>query len=145
MKRFAFRLDRVKDLRERQAEVEEEMLRRRQQELDEVERRKAALAEEYDRQEKAAAYSPGDLVALENYRRRVLRLRADLNAAAAECQNRIAEQRERVLEARRKYRLLESLEERKRLEWRRDCDREEQIQADELFLGRWTSPHNDRR
>ncbi|HBY59017.1 MAG TPA: hypothetical protein DEH78_04300 [Solibacterales bacterium] len=137
MKRFEFPLRRVKDLRERQAEVEEEVLRRRQLELDEVERRKEALAAEYARQEEAAAREPAELAALEVYRRFVARKQAELDAEALECRRRIDEQRAVVIEARRKFRLLESLEQRKLTEWRKDCDREEQTIADELFLGRW--------
>src|ERR1039458_7519716 len=53
------------------------------------------------------------------------------------CEQQVAAQRQKVLEAQRQCRLLEKLEQRRHAEWRREADREMESLAAESFLARW--------
>ena len=63
----------------------------------------------------------------------------------SECDRRIEHQRERLLQARREFRLLEKLRQARRTEWEAAVDREFEMLAAESYLARWTArPRQDR-
>ena len=54
-----------------------------------------------------------------------------------EWQERAAKQQQAVVEARRRVRLMEKLEERRLREWKQALDREQENLSSELYLARW--------
>lgn len=56
-----------------------------------------------------------------------------------ECDRKIEQQRERLLHARREFRLLEKLRQVRRTEWEAAVDREFEALAAESYLARWTA------
>ena len=58
-------------------------------------------------------------------------------AKIADWQQRAAKQQQAMLEARRRVRLLEKLEEKQLRLWKAEADREQENLAAELYLGRW--------
>src|SRR4051794_12191844 len=67
-----------------------------------------------------------DLAALDSYRRHLEVVRARQVAKLEDCQTRIVKQQEAITEAKRRVRLMETLEERKFREWRAGVDREQE-------------------
>ena len=57
----------------------------------------------------------------------------------AECERKLVEQRQRLLQARRDFRLLEKLRQVRRAEWESAVDREFEALAAESYLARWTA------
>jgi hypothetical protein len=55
-----------------------------------------------------------------------------------ECDRKMEQQRERLLQARRDFRLLEKLRQARRAEWESAVDREFEALAAESYLARWT-------
>lgn len=141
MKRFVFRLESVLRWRRSQFELEQNRLRELAAERDRIRLRLRELDEHRRRQESellvAGTLSGADLSALEAWRLRQRAEREGCERALAEAERRIGEQRERVLEARRRLRLLEKLRERRYAEWRADADREIEAMAAECYLTRW--------
>jgi flagellar export protein FliJ len=140
VKRFEFRLARVRDLRRQQLEVEEAKLGSLMAErvaLDgdlaridsETAETRTALA--------AGAIAAEDRGVADRYLRHLAARKKRQERKIAEWQVRALTQRETVVEARRKVRLLESLEARRFAEWRAEADRERENLAAELYLARW--------
>ena len=71
------------------------------------------------------------------YRQRLIAERQGLTRRRHECEQQIAGQRQRVVEAQRQCRLLEKLEERRRAEWRSAAEREIEGLGAESFLALW--------
>jgi|HigsolmetaAR202D_1030399.scaffolds.fasta_scaffold26477_2 hypothetical protein len=139
MKRFEFRLSRVKDLRQRQMEAEQETLRKLLAELEAVRQAQQRLREEYLAEESALAAAPRleDFQALASWRRSLGQHQARLESRAMEISKRIDQQRLRAVEASRRYRLLEKLYEQRRKEWEAETNREVEAFAAEVFLAVW--------
>ncbi len=76
------------------------------------------------------------LAAFSHHRRYLEREGVRLAARHADCEKRIGAQRQRVVEAERKVRLLERLKERRLAEWTVDFDREMEALASETFLSK---------
>ncbi len=141
MKRFEFRLERVRRWRFEQAEIEEMRLKRLATELSQLDREEALLdaeraATERDLLAKTTLRS-ADFEALDSFRIWVKQCKANLARRRQECQERIARQRLQLVEARRNYRLLERLKERSLASWKAGLDRETENLAGELHLARW--------
>ncbi len=62
-----------------------------------------------------------------------------LAEAVRQCEQRLAAQRKRWTEARRRCRLLEKLKERRRAEYDYEMNRELESLASETFLARWNA------
>jgi len=141
MKRFRFSLESVRRWRQSRLEQEQALLqgllaeraaiqeRIRQRELERREAEQAVLG--------ASFIQAGELAALEAHRRWLAQERARLEQAAADCENRIAAQREKVQEAQRKVRLIEKLKERRLAEWEAEAARELEALAAETYLAQW--------
>ena len=78
-----------------------------------------------------------ELVAADLYLRHLSAEKRRHASRVAEWQARASKQQQAVVEARRRVRLIEKLEERQRRDWKAAADREQENLASELYLGRW--------
>src|SRR5947209_1542707 len=128
MKRFDFPLQRVMDIREKQVAIEEAKLGRLNAEAQILDARRAALDSEEARVAQsivsAAVISSADLAAIDSFRRYLKVQRAAVEQQREDAGRRTAQQREALLEARRRFELLGRLREKARQEWTREFDRE---------------------
>ena len=140
MKAFRFPLERVLEWRTRQVEIEEAKLQSLAAEREALRRRAADLESELEEAGRSvvAMRSPAseELFALDRYHRYAVSERVRLAAAAHDCEKRMAGQRDRVAEARRRQELLEHLRQRRRAEWQAAFDREQDNLAAELHLAK---------
>jgi flagellar export protein FliJ len=141
MKRFEFPLETARRWRLEQQDLEEMKLRQIAAELQQIVLRRKRLDAEYAHSESLLRSAPTvvaeDFVNLENFRRYLRKQTEALDQARAQCEKRIEAQRARVLDARRKFELLEHLKKRKREDWRLESLKEEETLASELFLAKW--------
>ena len=141
MKRFVFRLESVLRWRRSLFGQEHNRLRALVAERDAILLRLKELEELRQRAEQALLEAPAvtgsELAALEAYRRRLNLERARKQQELADCEPRIEAQRQRVLEAQRRVRLLERLRERRFSEWEAELNRELEALAAESYLARW--------
>jgi hypothetical protein len=141
MSPFHFALQKALDWRRGQLEVEETRFKRQAAELAVLDRTHAEL--------ESAGRTAGiqvrewtplagrDLAALDGFRLGVKARVREIAARRAQCQQRLAEQRSAMLEARRRCRLLERLREQRYAEWVAARDRELEEVASESFLAQW--------
>ena len=138
MKRFRFPLEAVRHWRAEVVEVEQAKLRGLFGELSQLESRRQELDSERAREEREALARPAlsafDLIALDQFRQYVELEKRRLGEQAADCQRRIAEQQQRLVEARRQYRLLEKLKQRNFSQWLGQWAREQETLAAEIHL-----------
>lgn len=141
MKRFVFRLESVLRWRRSLFEQEQNRLHALVAERDAILLRLKELEELRQRAEQALLEAPAvtgsELAALEAYRRRLNLERARKQQELTDCEARIEAQRQRVLEAQRRVRLLERLRERRFSEWEAELNRELEALAAESYLARW--------
>jgi flagellar FliJ protein len=140
MKRFEFRLERVLEWRQTQLDIELAGLGRLVAEAQAIDRRRADLEAERAAAERSlvsmATVEADELASLDAFRSWATHERERLIRQRAEWEGKIGEQRQRVLEARRKRRLLEILKEKRKAEWTAEFDREMESLAGELYLAR---------
>jgi flagellar export protein FliJ len=138
MKRFEFRLERVVAWRDEQLDVEESRLHQFQAELQNLETRRTALESEKASAARAlvhaACVSAEDLYRQDRYLRYAGRQRELIAGQKATAERNIAEQRTRVLEARKKLELLKRLRARRLAAWTAEHDRDLEQQAAEAHL-----------
>jgi hypothetical protein len=143
MTRFHFPLQKVLDWRRTQLEIEEEKFRQRAETIAAVDRARAELeAGAALTESEVRRWDPvggGDLRALGDYRAHVRAAEARLRADRAERARALAAQQAAMLEARRRFRLLERLKERRLAEWKSASDREIEEIASESYLAQWGS------
>jgi hypothetical protein len=140
MKRFRFPLERVRNWRHGQAEMEEMRLGQLYAEMRTAEADRQAIVEEDERSRRTVIgrryVTAQDLMSLEALKKhaaeQVRRLDARRRALAAG----IAEQQTRVLEAHRSLQLLDGLRGRALRSWTTARDKEEEELAAELYLAR---------
>jgi flagellar export protein FliJ len=141
VKRFVFRLESVLRWRRSLFEQEQNRLHALVAERDAILLRLKELEELRQRAEQALLEAPAvtgsELAALEAYRRRLNLERARKQQELTDCEARIEAQRQRVLEAQRRVRLLERLRERRFSEWEAELNRELEALAAESYLARW--------
>jgi len=142
MRGFHFPLGRVLAWRRTELELEQSKLRRILAGIEECDLSARRLELARARAEQAVRQAPAteacDLWALASYR---ARLTADLQALAARkraAEQQMAAQREKVLAADRRCRLLEKLEQRRRREWSLAENREVESLAADSFLAGWS-------
>jgi flagellar biosynthesis chaperone FliJ len=138
---FRFSLQRVLDWRRAQLEREQIAFEREASALAELDRALAELEVSGIRTElQVRAWSPiagADLAALGRFRASIQKKEEAIGALRADRRKKLASQQAAVLEARRRFRLLERLKERREAEWRRAAEREIENVASESFLARW--------
>jgi flagellar biosynthesis chaperone FliJ len=146
MKAFEFRLRRALDLRKTQLELEENTLRQLAGKLEELALAAVKLDLVKERAEvavrQAAVVEAADLWALSAYRQRIMAELRELALRREAAERQVAGQRQKVLEAQRRVRLLEKLEQRRHTEWSREADREMESLAAESFLTMWNRRDN---
>lgn len=79
-----------------------------------------------------------DLQAMVRYKEMVGKQKQMALNRREECDRKMEQQRERLLQARRDFRLLEKLRQARRAEWESAVDREFEALAAESYLARWT-------
>jgi len=140
MKRFAFPLDRVRRWRSEQVSVEELKLQQLLTEASRLAAMRRNTEAELERTERHVlsqdAFDPSELSSLDAFRRHSQRRIQEIESFRRQCAAKVTEQRECVLEARRKRELLERLHAKALEEWRVLNDREQESLAAELFLAK---------
>jgi flagellar export protein FliJ len=143
VKKFHFPLERVREWREKQVSFEEAALERLNAERAAIEERAAELDRERESNESAVlnavCVDALSLRALDEYRRFARYRAASLVREGSACDGRIAVQRARIMEARRKVRLLDKLRDKKRRLWMVELEKEVDEQAAESYRARRAS------
>jgi hypothetical protein len=141
MKPFRFALERVLGWRQSQLELEETRLRQQAAALAGLDRQRAeleALGVRAEVQVRNWSDVAGrDLAALGGFRLYVKARETELEARRAESRQKLAAQQAAAQEARRRFRLLERLKERRLAEWQREADKDLEAVAAEAYLARW--------
>jgi hypothetical protein len=141
MQAFEFSLRRALDWRKTQLELEENKLRQLAAALEELALAAVRLDLAKGRAEQTVrecrAVEAGDLWALAAYRQRLMAERQALDARREAGARQVTAQRQVVLAAQRRCRLLEKLADRRRAEWQREADRELESLAAESYLAGW--------
>lgn len=140
MKKFTFPLERVREWREKQITVEQARLERLLSEKSLIECRRDTLERESRENAAAIAHSASvtseQLEALDTFHRYVVSQRGVIAPMLADYERRISEQRTRLMEARRRFELLDKLREKKWNLWSADLSREIDAAASEAFLAK---------
>ncbi len=140
MKAFKFPLERVLGWRHLQMRSEEEKLALLQRYLENLNQKANALAAAEMNSRlgllKMGTLQGSDLHALAPFQERVKRERAALSAEKVQCEKRIAMQRVRLLKARKDFRVLEKLRERRLEAWRYESNRELENFAAETHIAK---------
>jgi flagellar export protein FliJ len=148
MKSFRFPLQRVLDWRSLQLRTEEEKLAGLQHKLAALIHRERALTMAQSRSEAAVLRPPSiqgsDLRALAGFRVRIKTERAALTTSRTQCEAQIAEQRVRLLKARKDCRVLEQLKEKRQKAWSYLSDREVEETAAESYISNWLRSNAER-
>jgi flagellar export protein FliJ len=141
MRAYEFRLQRALEWRRTQLDLEENRFRQAAAALEAIALEAVKIDLVKSRAEVAVrqsqAVEAGDLWALAAYRQRLI---AELQALAERRRvavQRMEEQRHKMIEAQRRVRLLEKLDQRRRDEWSREQDKEMEALASESFLSWW--------
>ncbi len=146
MKSFQFPLERVLDLRRKQAQIEELKLETILQECLRIRRESERIAE----QARAAAkqvleklvLEPIELESLYHFRGWTQTQMLILENQLREAEGRAAQQRLILNDARRNIRLIEKLRERRLSEWDAAFQKDLEEQASESHLSRWNRERN---
>jgi flagellar export protein FliJ len=145
LKRFEFRLDRVRQWRKTQVEVEQAKLAELLAGIRRSQLARAELSKQVREAEVALHATAGAgarletraFIELDDYRTYVRQEQAKMLAQEAELDYRAGQQRKKLIEVKRGYELLERLKARAMAEWNREYNREVEATASELFLARW--------
>ena len=144
MTAFSFRLERVLEWRQAQLGLAQAALSRVAAEYARWDATLAKLANARTQAEalvqSAGPVNGADLGALARYQTHVEQQRKVALDRRRECGARMEQQRARVLEARRDYRLLEKLRQVRRAEWESAVNREFEALAAETYLAQWQPP-----
>lgn len=140
MKRFEFRLERARDWRRSQLEIELGAAAALAGELARIGEERRSVEAERRAAERSVLAAPAvpasQFAALDAFRRFSDAAAAALDRRRADCEQRLAGQRRRVLEARQRYELLNRLQARALAAWRAAFEREQENLAGELYLAR---------
>ena len=141
MKRFEFRLARVRDFRRRQLEMEEAKLDALRAERQQIEAESLRLENEVAGTRISlmvtGSVEAQELVAADQYLHSLAIERKRQAAKLADWEQRTVKQQQAMVEARRGLRLLEKLEEKQLRLWKEEADREQENLSAELYLVRW--------
>lgn len=151
MKRFAFRLERLRELRERaereQASVLGAAMRDEQRDRDALSRAQAdfeRIGEQAGQAAQSATLPAGTLRNLD-LARDAAGVRIDAAAEAVkQAQARVEEEQDRYGEKRRDLRVVEKLKEKRFETWKDDVSRAEQKDMDSVALRRRTTPNEEK-
>jgi len=143
MTRFEFRMEGVLNWRRTQMEAEESRLKQLVAERGGIDREIASLDAERAlaelRVRETRMIPAPELWALEGYRLGARNRGLALEERRRECERCVAAQRGKVAEARRRFRLLDRLRERRWAEWQYLEQRERENLAGDAYLARWNA------
>ena len=141
MKAFQFPLAKALDWRRIQLELEEARYKQQIASLAGLDQQRAEVEASGIRAEiQVREWSPiaaGDLSALGNFRLYIKSQESEIARRRFEAAQKLAEQQKLMLEARRRWRLLDRLKDRRLTEWTTGRDREVEQIAAESYLARW--------
>lgn len=141
MKRFEFSLERIRQWRQKQVDLEELRLEALLAERRAMEDRRIVLKREFEDAAlvlQAPAVDAGDLLAWDRFHTAARIREAALGQSSQELEKRIQAQLARLAEARRGWELLNHLRDRQQTEWRREFDKELDAEAADSYLARWS-------
>jgi hypothetical protein len=140
MKRFDFSLERVRRWRREQASLEELKLQQFRAEMASLQAaQQQILADRVESEQQVLTQSyvdPLQLESLDSYRQYTAGKVRHLESRKQQWEAKIADQLNRVIEARRKFELLERLRQAALDEWQAAVDKEQEDLAAELFLAK---------
>lgn len=146
MKRFHFPLETARRWRLERAGIEELTLRQIQAEKQKLASAKGRIQGEMARTVRQVLAQPSipapELENLDSFRLYVRGRVRNLENQERECEARIVEQRNKVLEARRQFELIERLRQKALTEWRAAGNKEQEDTAAELFLAKTIRERN---
>jgi flagellar export protein FliJ len=129
MKAFRFRLDRVLDWRRTEMDLQQSRLKQIHATMSRLDQEREAMESAQAEAARALLARPAvdgtDLHALSMYRAAVRLHTARLARKRREHESELAVQQQKLLEARRRLRLLENLKDRRRVEWNYEANRQE--------------------
>lgn len=146
MKRFAFSLSRVLDLRRQQASVEQARLQSLLRTLNQLTVTKQALMQQLEEARINLRQAPAtghELRAFVEYERHIHARCTRTDQDSQLIQRQIREQQAKTIEADRQVKLLENLKQRKLAEWTRECDKELEELAADSHLARMLAERRD--
>ncbi len=140
MKAFEFRLQRIADFRRQESDVAKSRLQGLLSEMRRLEDERRSL-EEQRREARSSTSAQNDLrgedlLALSSFQEYLGRRLKELSQKESDLASKIEKQRDAVVEAERKVKLLDRLKERKFQEWRAASDRELDDLAADSHLAR---------
>ncbi len=140
MKRFRFPLERVRCWRAEQASAEELKLEQLRAELDRLARERRRVEMEALQASAEVLARPSldalELTSLDAYRLHLRQRVREIDYRRAQRTQQIAEQRQRVIEARRQAELLDRLHDQAWKAWSAASDKEQETLAADLFLAK---------
>jgi len=143
MKDFRFRLQRVLDWQAEQCDLIENRVRGLCRELELIQAQIAGAQADLVAAEEqvlgAHRVNGAWLIGLAGYRSRLRKRMDALNTERQGCGTRLAQQRAQWVEARKRYRIMERLRQRKLSEYASDLDRELELLAAESYAARWNA------
>lgn len=140
MKKFEFPLNSALEYRRLRSEAEQAVLSKIAGELRALQGALSDLEQQKAEAEASIGQSgpvdPAMLAALDGFRQHVQRRKQDVGRQITECGRRLTAQNEKVQAARREWRLLENLKDRRWAEWLKEVDKEAETLAGEMHLAR---------
>ncbi len=140
MKRFEFRLERVRKWRQDQADLEDQRLEQLYSELRAIETRRKEIESEAEMcrrgvltQRTVTAEELAYMAAFRSWADEQVRR---LIEQQREAESRVQKQKQRVLEAHRKFQLLDGLKDKALVGWTVERDKEQEELAAELYLAK---------
>jgi hypothetical protein len=142
MKAFRFSLEQVRLWRNEQAELEELKLQKIHMELHELHSLAQRVQAESDQAARTVLSGPSaeahELAMLDSFRDYTRNRLKQIAAQTVECQGRASAQRQKLIDARRQFELLDKLKTKTMADWRLGRDKEQEELAAELFLAKRT-------
>jgi hypothetical protein len=148
MKRFHFPLETARRWRLERANIEELKLRRILSEKEKLAAAKGRIQDEIAQTVQQVLGQPTipglELETLDSFRLHVSSRVRKIENEERECEVRIVEQRNKVLDARRQFELIERLRQKAMTEWRAAGNKEQEDLTAELFLAKSIRERNRR-
>jgi hypothetical protein len=140
MKRFHFPLERVRRWRSEQLSVEELKLQQARAAKQTLADAKTRVQDELAKSEAEVLSQPSlealELESLDSFRLYIRGKVRDIENRERQAEAKVVEQRQRVMEARRQFELLNRLHQKAMVEWKAAADKEQETMAAELFLAK---------
>jgi flagellar export protein FliJ len=145
MKKFAFRLERVLDLRRLEADMEQNKLATLEAEMERLRDRLRSLADAYQHQVSVVSTDPYERTLLNGYRLHFESTHRQVEADLAQRQLAADLQRAKYIAARQKVEVLEKVKRNQKEDWERQLQKELDDMAMDSFLARWSPPSTSRQ